>query len=279
MWKVLEDCGSKDRMSVYFAKSGNDEVAAKFFYLANLKISEALMPLISVLEVTLRNCVHNTLAHKHGRGDWWEADALNKQEIVETREKVRRAKQKIYMRSEIDRKEQVKVVQVVAEVSLGFWTDLFSEGLSALLWQDLLAGIKDFPVEKERRKRKTIAKPLNNIKTLRNRVMHHEPILFPGRIPSPDLIYKSGVEVLSWISSDMKNWLSKVDRFPEVWSEYDQVRVKFQDWQYLKEEIKHARETLESSGKAMSNLRPYYLAAENQKKIFYAAAKIYLKSE
>lgn len=278
MWEVLEKCGSTERMSTYLAKSGNDELAARFFYLANLKISESLMPLISVLEVTLRNCVHNTLMHKYQRGDWWNADVLNKQEFEESRDKIDRAQKKIYKRTqELSRVQQVKVAQIVAEVSLNFWTDLFSASLAHLLWQDLLDGIKNFPLDKERRKRKTIGKPLNQIKILRNRVMHHEPILFQGAIPSPHLIYASNIEVLSWLSPEIKQWLAKIDRFPEVWKEYDLVRIEFQKWQALKEEIKEARDQIKATNGNMSELRKYYLSAEEQEKVFKDAAKKYLK--
>lgn len=270
MWGTLEQNCSVERLGRYLGKVANDELAAEFLYVANSKISESLYPLLSVLEVSLRNCVHNKLSSKYGRGEWWASDELRgSHHFQASLDKIERARHKLYMRGAAPSKAHVKVVQLVAEVSLGFWTDLFSEDLSALLWSDLLAGFAHIP--SDQRKRRKVAKPLLNIKNLRNRVMHHEPILFDETV-SPNVLHEQGCVLISWISPEMRQWLARMDRFSNVWSEYQAVQHELNRWMELRQELKVARA-------AKQNLRAIYQAISAQKARFDALAKGYLGLE
>ena len=76
MWRTLEKNCSTERLGRYLGKVAEDELAAEFLYVANNRISESLYTMLSVLEVSLRNCVHNKLTEKYGTGEWWSADEL-----------------------------------------------------------------------------------------------------------------------------------------------------------------------------------------------------------
>lgn len=267
MWVDLIDNCSTERLEKYLSKTAEDRLAAEFLYVANHKISEGLFPLISVLEVTLRNCVHTTMSSKYGTAEWWVVAPLaGSHDFQPSLEKIRRAKQKIYMRGGAQSVAQVKAGQVVAEVSFGFWTDLFQEELSTLLWSDLLLGIKHIPDDS--RKRRKVGKPLQSLKVLRNRVMHHEPILF-DQSASPDALHQKGVELMSWIAPSMNVWLGKFDRFAEVWGSYQRVRVEFDKWMEIRKQIKAARER----GEPLTGL---FRARDAQKRVFDELAKAYI---
>lgn len=270
MWRTLEKNCSAERLGRYLGKVAEDELAAEFLYVANNRISESLYPMLSVLEVSLRNCVHNKLSEKYGRGEWWSAEELRgAHHFQSSLEKIDRARHKLYMRGAAESRANVKVVQVVAEVSLGFWTDLFSEDLSTLLGSDLLSGFAHIP--SEHKKRRKVGKPLTNIKNLRNRVMHHEPILFDESVP-PSMLHEQGCALISWISPEMRAWLARMDRFAGVWGEYQAVRDELNGWLVLRQNLKVAR----VEGR---NLPPYYRAIEAQKKKFDTLAQRYLGIE
>lgn len=269
MWDTLVEHCSEDRLNKYLTKVAEDQLAAEFLYVANQKISESLYPLISILEVSLRNRVHSKLHIKLRRSDWWTHQDLNIQAFQPCLDKIDRAKAKLYKRPSVSDKQQVKAVQVVAEVSLGFWTSLFSEDLAPALWSDLIDCFPNLPTDN--RKRRKVAKPLENITRLRNRVMHHEPILFDDSV-LPNSLHSKGTELLGWMSTDMAAWLANGDRFDTVWSEYDSVRLQLDDWLTCRAALKEAR----NSGNAKS-LRPLYAAVEASKVKFDDLAYQYLK--
>lgn len=267
MWQTLLEHCSEERLKKYLSKVAEDKLAAEFMYVANQNVSESLYQLLSVVEVSLRNRVHTKLHSKFGTTDWWTASALNIQEFMEHRDRVQRATLKIYHSTGIGSKQQVKAGQIVAEVSFNFWTDLFSEELSLILWKDLMDCFPHLPVDG--RKRRKVSKPLNNLARLRNRVMHHEPILFNEDL-MPDT-HAKGVELLGWMSPDMAAWLAKRDRFPEVWAEYQIPLKQMHVWLAAHVATKKGRE----EGKP---LKPLYAVREAEKKKFDVLAAVYLQN-
>lgn len=268
MWDTLLEHCSEDRLNKYLGKVAEDRLAAEFMYVANHKVSESLYPLISILEVSLRNRIHSKLLKKFGRSDWWIHGDLNVHAFVSSKEKIDRARTKIYHRDRsLTKKQHVKASQLVAEVSLNFWTSLFSEDLSQVLWKDLMECFPLLP--KESRKRRSVARPLENITKLRNRVMHHEPVLFDESAQPSDLHFK-GAELLTWMSADMAKWQSKIDRFQDVWGEYKTVRDQMNTWLDSRSQLKSARDT------GVGDLRPFYLNVEREKAAFDDLANNYL---
>ena len=269
MWdSLLENC-SRDRLEKYLGKVAEDQLAAEFLYVANQKVSESLYPLISILEVSLRNRVHTKLTEKFGAVDWWNHDELNIQAFTSCNDKIERAKSKIYHRtSAITNKHNIKASQLVAEVSLNFWTSLFSEDLSKVLWSDLMTCFPHLP--KEARKRRSVAKPLENIKSLRNRVMHHEPILF-DESALPSTLHSKGSDLLSWMSVEMASWLTKRDRFQTVWEEYQVVLMQMHIWLECRVKVKAARESRNAQA-----LQASYDAVKREKLKFDELANKYL---
>jgi hypothetical protein len=226
MWETLVEHCSEDRLKKYLSRVAEDQLAAEFLYVANQKISESLYQILSVLEVSLRNRVHSKLHTKFGSTDWWSNAALNVQGFQVSLARIESARSKLFHGTSITNKHQIKAAQIVAEVSFNFWTNLFSEELSPILWKDLMDCFPVLPIDS--RKRRKVAKPLENLARLRNRVMHHEPILFDETLlPS---MHTKGLELLGWMCPDMAIWLAKRDRFPAVWKEYQAALRQMQLW-------------------------------------------------
>ena len=109
--------------------------------------------------------------------------------------------------------------RLVAELSFGFWTALFDARYDAngsaphQLWPSLAADI--FPgMPRTLRTRSNMSRYLNQIRDLRNRISHHEPIWDTG----PDGLtlrrrYDDLMTFLRWIDAPCWELAKRLDRF------------------------------------------------------------------
>lgn len=104
--------------------------------------------------------------------------------------------------------------KVLAELTFGFWSSLFNTQFQTALWKDLRLVFARCP--KPQRQRHNISAALNQIRDLRNRVFHHEPLLWL----TPTLLdqHAVGLTVINWIDPQLGQWLSSHDRLPTTWA-------------------------------------------------------------
>src|SRR5262249_38153149 len=159
-------------------------------------LSEALYGVLQALEITLRNSMHRELTSHYGVANWFdrvgflpaEANALG------------RAKQSLGRAG----KPQTPG-RIIAELSFGFWVGLTSRPYSQNIWIPCLH--RAFP-SKRLAHRSAYAR-LEEIRRIRNRIAHHEPIMQP----SLGGIYRRIVETLEWICPDTALWMRETTRF------------------------------------------------------------------
>lgn len=72
-WTVLERHFSPTRLGRYRASCGGDVAKAAQAYVHNLVLAAAMVPMLSVLEIALKNGVHQRLTAHYRRDDWWES--------------------------------------------------------------------------------------------------------------------------------------------------------------------------------------------------------------
>ncbi len=96
---------------------------------------------------------------------------------------------------------------LVAEMSFGFWVALFAKRFDHQLWRVALhRAFEPTPPRSE------LHRQLEQLRALRNRVAHHEPIL--KRDLNGD--YESLLEVLAMLSPEVSNWVRHHSRVQEV---------------------------------------------------------------
>ena len=207
-WNSLEKHFSPARLGRYRAARNGDAVKAAVDYSSNVLLSEAMVPMLNVLEIALRNGIHARLSILYRRTDWWEAWTGNPTFGWQNKE-VASAKAKLARR-----REHLTPDKVLAELTFGFWSSLFNTQLQSILWKDLRLVFACCP--KLQRKRHNISSALNQIRDLRNRVFHHEPLLWlkPTLLDQHDV----GVTVINWVDPQLKLWLDKHDRLPATWA-------------------------------------------------------------
>lgn len=190
---------SNPRLNVYLAKTNNDFDKAYRLYKANIELSGAFYPVLSVLEISLRNTVNETLK-QHFQDEYWFKNSLP----IEFLPFVSEAIQKLTAQ-----RKTITADRIIAELNFGFWNRLFNRYYASLFWKPLRLIFKNTP--KHLRQRNTIADILYRIRTLRNRIYHYEPIF--GNLQDIENQYNEMLTFLKWLDNDLPKLLSGIDHF------------------------------------------------------------------
>lgn len=190
---------SPERLAGYYKLARGNRKIGLLLYERNTELSEALYGVIQGLEVTLRNAMHNIIATSTGRTDWYDTIGLNESEV----DAIYDAKKKIG-----EAAEPITPGRVVAELNFGFWVRLTGWPYEKTLWVPYLH--KVFPIKL---KRTAIHNRLLDLKSLRNRIAHHQRIIGGKRDLGRD--YERLLEAISWLDGDMANWVKATNCFQQ----------------------------------------------------------------
>ena len=205
-YRSLIEAISPSRFSSYQIGSGTDGVQPGIAeYLWNIGLSESLYPALQGVEITLRNSIHDAVRQDGGVDDWFAYMLAGRELESVTAEKRRMSNQGKIIRPD----------DLVASLSFGFWVGLFHSRYEQILWPKLLVEV--FPnIPRELRTRNSIFRKLEQIRRLRNRVFHHEPIWHWHDLEQR---HREMLEVISWINREMLSVVEAIDRFTEVYQQ------------------------------------------------------------
>lgn len=158
-----------ERLNAY-RQDEADEITTLARYLLNMALCESLYSPLQFAEVALRNAVHTSLRDRFGAEGWYDDIPSGKllpwqaKQIIEVKDRLVK-----------DRKAETPG-RIVAELHFGFWTGFFNRrhartGLGFALTNSVFSCAP----RPERALSKLDAR-WNSIRTLRNRVFHHERI-------------------------------------------------------------------------------------------------------
>ncbi|AIV41721.1 hypothetical protein NI26_15590 [Curtobacterium sp. MR_MD2014] len=165
---------SAARLCPYLAACDGDRAGALRLYAWNIEMTAAFWGPIAVLEVAVRNAMHDAL--RAGRNDdWWNDEAVHL--MPRERRAVDGATDTLMRRGFA----RPTADQVVAATSFGFWVGLTDAGVprhptlsyETVLWQPRLTTA--FP-HRGTLRRKGLHRLLDDVRRFRNRLAHHEPI-------------------------------------------------------------------------------------------------------
>ena len=199
---------SAERLAPYYVQARKDLWVAIRLYERNTRLSEALYGVVQGLEILLRNAIHTKLTERLGREDWYEALQL----VEAERNEIEKAKKAIG-----DRLSKATPGKVVAELNFGFWVRLFSGQYEKELWVKHLRLIFAPSMQ-----RKPLHDRLMQIKTLRNRIAHHETLIRRD-LPQD---YADILEAIGWISPTTKAWVKSTNCFETRYAERLPKRTK-----------------------------------------------------
>lgn len=192
---------SLERFSSYQKRHPNDIEKSLILYQSNIEISQAFYSSLSILEVSLRNSINDSLQLYFQTDAWFDKLPVNlKLPIIEIQKRLESSK------------KEATIDRVIAELNFGFWTTMFNRKYAKYLWKPLLKAFPNIP--KEYRKRTIVSSRLNHIRTFRNRIYHYEPIIWD--FEKILIEHKEIFEIIKWIESNTKNWARKFDTFNDV---------------------------------------------------------------
>jgi len=202
----IEAALSLERFGRYVDWAGGDRRQAVALYSLNARISEALYIPVHGLEIALRNRIHTVMAE--ARGDrWFEADGLllapHQQDQLATA-----------VAEIVEAGKEPTPGRIVAALTFSFWTAMLSPAYEDL-WRSTLNRIAATDKGK-RLARKAFSRPLTQIRLLRNRTAHHEPILH-WNLPKH---HESVLKLTGWLSPPVRKWVATIDRFDAVFEPY-----------------------------------------------------------
>ncbi|MFM6201138.1 MAG: Abi family protein, partial [Dolichospermum sp.] len=236
---------SEARLSTYLITTNQDKLEALQLYKLNMRLSESLYSFLCIFEITLRNRISNILVQEFG-DNWFEEKAgkwLNGKATTEWQDKnkngntqrkrllqqIDKAKEEINKQNKkINNPQYHKLITsdtLTPELNFGFWTEIMGPEYDKIIWLiQKNRYIKDvFPDTPTNlnlaREIQRIRRILNQIRLIRNRVFHHEPVFNTKKLSFNELLttYKDAKELLGWLSKDalcfflkkiinLKNW-------------------------------------------------------------------------
>ncbi|MDR0423110.1 MAG: hypothetical protein LBH46_00800 [Rickettsiales bacterium] len=186
-YEVLESCLSKDRLNKYLLLTNNDKEKAVLSYENNIEVSKNLYPLLNHFEIILRNYCNSKLIKEIGE-NWYLSNILD----GENKEKGKWAVNEVLKVKNKIKKNNITNGDVVASLEFGFWSNLFVANYRDTIWNTYLKYIfKDF-------KRNELFNILDNIRKLRNRIFHYEPIIFDKQLEEK---YKNILDLLKHMTT------------------------------------------------------------------------------
>lgn len=185
---------SSERLHPYMQAAGFDVKRALELYSWNLELSAAFLPLLSCVEVGLRNRIIPCLTDKFGE-EWWRSDDYRRSLGPKGSKLILRAESELRRRG-----RDVTEGRVTAELSFGFWANMFLPKHEAELWPILKPRFNNMAEEVTCA---VVLEKCKHVRELRNRISHHETLL--RRDITAD--YSAAVELLGWICPDTQQWI------------------------------------------------------------------------
>ena len=198
---------SRERLHTYLAAARGDRARAIRLHVWNTAVSAAFYGPLQGLEIALRNAMRRELAERYGPS-WYDNPnaGLDKGAL----DRVTGA------RSELARAGYGnEASRIVAALPFGFWVSLTGPGgrrasghkadYEMTLWRP--APRRAFP-HREKLTRKQAHRPLDDLRILRNRIAHHEPIFARDLARDHERI----LDVAGWISPGTATWIERHDR-------------------------------------------------------------------
>lgn len=223
---------STPRIGRYLQATGNSKSKASRLYKANLKISQSFLPVIAVLEVTLRNRINTILTAHFSDPDWiinQKNGFMVDPSLTHTDKRTEKNIINRYLKSEVEKAEKrilksgvvVTSGKIISEQTFGFWTDLYEVHHYKILFGRPIQIFSNLPPGHGR---KEVNDGLNKIRLFRNRLYHNEPICFNGvakDFQHAEDVHNLIISMLTWIDTDLVDWISNID---EVKKQIDRAK-------------------------------------------------------
>jgi hypothetical protein len=225
-FKAFERLLSRQRFQRYRRDTANKQEAVAL-YLWNVALCESLYPAFQFFEIALRNATSQAIALHNGNNPrWFMGQAVltepkHRKQVKGALTNLVKKNKGRFLGSDSDPYYPREPYRVVAELTLGFWINLYSDPYATTLVQTIVAEVfPNGPKEVKTDKRQDVIYPrLLEILNLRNRAFHHEPIYHWTYVSDNTSLFARHSrlwEVISWMCQVQPFFLQAIDRFVRV---------------------------------------------------------------
>ena len=170
-YSEYEKAFSQVRLNKYLVACGGNTSKALTLYRHNVKLCQKFYGILNIFEVVLRNAINIHYQSIFNDTNWVENQ-------IQPGGMIENAPQKdevLRIIATLRRNGRYTNDRIVSSVSFGFWTHLFTRQPFRLGGQNLL---RIFPNRVAGLGQRAVFNELQEIKTFRNRIAHHEAICF-----------------------------------------------------------------------------------------------------
>lgn len=217
----LEKFLSERRLFLYKNHCKNNNNKAILLYKANIRLSKAFYPLLSMLEISLRNAINEEIINHFSDHDWLINEKVGFMARLNDRgfmlKSVNDAENKIRNNG-----KPITNDRIVAELSFGVWTSFYLSRTFGILHRKPINAFANLPAGATRN---TVSQGLDEVRKFRNRVYHNETICFNNSIfdlTNVETIYDKIKNILGWFDPIYIKWITDIDEVP-----YELERIKY----------------------------------------------------
>ena len=200
---AIESTLSKDRLGTYRRTLRHLNIRqAITLYAWNVEVSGAFLFPQQVCEIAIRNAVSDGLSLVYGK-DWpwavgFERSLPDPQSGFSLRRELYAARAKVVMG---------ETKRVVPELKFAFWIRLFTQRFDKRLWSENIHRLfPGLPADLEARLcREQIYGELECVRSIRNRIAHHEPIFARNLMAD----YERMLKLIGWRCPRTAAWLDR----------------------------------------------------------------------
>lgn len=169
-YKQYEKALSIPRLETYLNACNGDKNKALILYRYNIKLSQKFYGILGVLEIVLRNAINQHYAKQFINPNWITSEIINGGIFSTETKTIQKVNEAIR-----DLGSFYSHDKLVASLTFGFWVAFFNKTGYAAGNKTLL---QIFPDKAIGLNQKNIYKDLRYILNFRNRIAHHESIVF-----------------------------------------------------------------------------------------------------
>ncbi len=216
-WEEVFSCLSTDRLSAYTENKNDPPELIITRYTQNLENSKNLYVPLNILEVVLRNKIHNSIGAIFKEKDWLHnilerrstplSHAINKLDLQTMTFLLKQIEESHKTSTHIANIQKRKVVEgdLVANLNFGFWTFILNKKYSNI-FHDKGLYLKTFssykftsspPKSDYYSEESLIRQKVDKVRKIRNRVFHHE------KIKDYEIVKKEIWELISFLSIEI----------------------------------------------------------------------------
>lgn len=205
----IESVLAVERLDAY-RQDGANEITTLSRYLLNLALCEALYSPLQFAEIALRNAIHTQLTQRYQADDWYDVipgrslPPWQAQQILKAKDAL------------TEHGKPITPGGMVAELTFGFWSGFFNNfHARSGLGHHLARNAFPHAPGPERSLHKLDAK-WRSVRTLRNRVFHHERILHWQDLNGQ---HDNMLQLVGWMNPELEEMARILDRFSKIRSE------------------------------------------------------------